>query len=147
MLAVATGMFLGQEGPMVTMGATVGRAVSGMSNKALGLELPFFARLRNPKDRRDFVAAGAGAGVAAAFASPVGGLLFSMEEVASFWSHIMTWQVFFCCMVASITTNVLKAADVGQGGMMGGFVFEVRICAACHLFHPIPLSLTNFLLS
>eukprot|EP00299_Pterocystis_sp_00344_P015628 c7816_g1_i2.p1 GENE.c7816_g1_i2~~c7816_g1_i2.p1 ORF type:complete len:638 (-),score=129.94 c7816_g1_i2:161-2074(-) len=123
-IAVASGVFMGPEGPMIALGATVGRAVSGMSNSPLRIKLPFFLRLRNPKDRRDFVAAGAGAGVASAFGSPIGGLLFSMEEVSSFWSHMMTWQTLFCCMLAAFTTNVLKAWDEGELGQMGGFIFR-----------------------
>ena len=37
---------------------------------------------RNPEDRRNFISAGAAAGVSSAFGAPVGGLLFSMEEVS-----------------------------------------------------------------
>ena len=42
--------------------------------------LGYFKRFRNPEDRRNFISAGAAAGVSSAFGSPVGGLLFSMEE-------------------------------------------------------------------
>ena len=54
--------------------------------------------------RRNFISAGAGAGIASAFGAPVGGLLFSMEEVSSFWNQKLTWQIFFCCMISTFTT-------------------------------------------
>ncbi len=41
---------------------------------------------------RDFISAGAAAGIASAFGAPVGGLLFAMEEVSSFWKNKLSWQ-------------------------------------------------------
>lgn len=54
--------------------------------------------------RRNFISAGAGAGISSAFGSPVGGLLFAMEEVSSFWNMKLGWQTFFCTMTSAFTT-------------------------------------------
>ena len=60
--------------------------------------------------RRNFTTAGAAAGVAAAFGAPVGGLLFAMEEVSSFWSMKLGWMIFFCCMLATFTADLFNSS-------------------------------------
>lgn len=72
-----------------------------------------FLRFRNSEDRRNFISAGAAAGIASAFGAPVGGLLFAMEEVSSFWKNRLSWQVFFCCMTATFTTDLLNSSFHG----------------------------------
>ena len=59
---------------------------------------------------RNFTTAGAAAGVAAAFGAPVGGLLFAMEEVSSFWSMKLGWMIFFCCMLATFTADIFNSS-------------------------------------
>lgn len=97
--------------------------------------------------RRNFISAGAAAGVASAFGAPVGGLLFSMEEVSSFWTVTLSWQIFFCCIIATFTTDLFNSAfmDFEYTGGFGEFktnryiLFQVGIHQNSHTS-----SFTNF---
>ena len=65
--AVASGLAAGPEGPMIHLGAILGRGLSQTESSALGLNFPrAFPALRNSKDLRDHVAVGAARGDGAA---------------------------------------------------------------------------------
>jgi H+/Cl- antiporter ClcA len=92
-LAVCSGLAVGVLGPLVHSGAIVG---SGLTRghkiwRGCGGRLEYKCRVRmmerfhNDADRRDFISMGAAVGFAAAFGAPVGGVLFALEEAASFW--------------------------------------------------------------
>ncbi|KAM9223217.1 chloride channel protein C-like [Leptosomus discolor] len=128
-LAVASGLFCGPEGPMIHLGALLGCGLSQLRSDTLGIHLPIFTRFRNSADKRSFITAGAGAGIASVFRAPIGGLLFTLEEVSSFWDIRLAWQTFFCCLMATFTTDLLSSSLYGfvYRGHFGFFEAEKRI--------------------
>ncbi|NXX55404.1 CLCB protein, partial [Scopus umbretta] len=128
-LAVASGLFCGPEGPMIHLGALLGCGLSQLQSDTLGIHLPIFTRFRNSADKRSFITAGAGAGIASVFRAPVGGLLFTLEEGSSFWDIRLAWQTFFCCLMATFTTDLLSSSLYGfvYRGHFGFFEVEKRI--------------------
>eukprot|EP00981_Chlorochromonas_danica_P010662 scaffold3299_cov198-Ochromonas_danica.AAC.3 len=108
--SVSSGLPLGKEGPMIHSGSIVGAAVSQGKTITFGLDTSWtkFQDLRNDRSKRDFVTFGAAAGVAAAFSAPIGGILFTLEEGASFWSTTLTFRAFFCAMMTQLTLSVIS---------------------------------------
>ncbi|GHP06865.1 hypothetical protein PPROV_000560900 [Pycnococcus provasolii] len=84
-LAVASGLPVGPEGPMIYLGAMLGSQLSRRIGQRMARLGTFFENLTSNKDARDFTVAGAAAGVAVAFSAPIGGLLFAFEEVAGYF--------------------------------------------------------------
>jgi H+/Cl- antiporter ClcA len=115
--SVAAGLPVGKEGPMVHSGSVVAAGISQGRTKLWGVDTSFskFSDFRNDREKRDFVACGAAAGVASAFGAPIGGVLFSLEEGASYWSTKLTWRAFFCAMITLGTAFMIRNQDSKWG--------------------------------
>ncbi len=96
-IALGSGLALGREGPSVQMGGAVGDAVSNW------LKVP-------PRERRTLMAAGAGAGLAAAFNAPLSGLTFVLEEVQRDFHPIVFAAAFVASIVADIVARLLTGS-------------------------------------
>jgi CIC family chloride channel protein len=96
-LAIGSGLTLGREGPTVQMGGAVADGI------ARGLKV-------SPQDRLTLTAAGAGAGLAAAFNAPLSGLIFVLEEVQRDFRP----AVFGAAFVAAATADVVARSVSGQ---------------------------------
>eukprot|EP01087_Luapelamoeba_hula_P020483 TRINITY_DN6995_c0_g1_i1.p1 TRINITY_DN6995_c0_g1~~TRINITY_DN6995_c0_g1_i1.p1 ORF type:complete len:829 (+),score=84.74 TRINITY_DN6995_c0_g1_i1:87-2573(+) len=61
---------------------------------------------RSDVEKRSFVSAGVSAAWACVYGSPIGGLLYSIEEGSSFWSGPLSALVFFCGACGLIIFNL-----------------------------------------
>ena len=95
--AVAASLPVGLEGPLIFIGLCLGENASWFIPRKHAL-------LRTDRARRDFAAVGTAAGVSNAFYAPVGGVLFAMEEGASFWSVLLMWKYFAAACVTLFVT-------------------------------------------
>jgi CIC family chloride channel protein len=94
-LAIGSGLALGREGPTVQMGGAVG---DGMARRLKG----------TPQDRLTLTAAGAGAGLAAAFNAPLSGLVFVLEEVRRDFSPAVFGAAFVAAAVADVVARLVS---------------------------------------
>jgi chloride channel 3/4/5 len=88
MLSVSAGLNLGKEGPMVHIACCIGKQVTGYPETFLKfvvlgniLSYLFPKYGKNEAKKREILSAAAAAGVSVAFGAPIGGVLFSLEEV------------------------------------------------------------------
>ncbi|KAH7888657.1 chloride channel [Phlebopus sp. FC_14] len=103
-LSVGSGLALGKEGPFVHIASCIGNIVSRYHSKYEN----------NEAKRREILSAACAAGVAVAFGAPIGGTLFSLEEVSYFFPPKVMWRSFFCAMIAAITLRFLDPFGTGK---------------------------------
>lgn len=96
-LGIGSGLALGREGPTVQMGGALGQMVSGWLKSST-------------RERHILIAAGAGAGLAAAFNAPLAGVIFVLEELRRDFAPGALTGAF----VASVTADVIVRLLAGQ---------------------------------
>lgn len=60
----------------------------------------------SPAKMREILTAASAAGVAVAFGSPIGGVLFAIEEMSHNFTNKTMWKSFVCALVATFTLSV-----------------------------------------
>ncbi|KAJ9687706.1 hypothetical protein PVL29_016264 [Vitis rotundifolia] len=135
-LGVSAGFVVGKEGPMVHTGACIASLLGQGGSRKYHLTWKWLRYFKNDRDRRDLITCGAAAGVAAAFRAPVGGVLFALEEVTSWWRSALLWRTFFTTAVVAVVLRALiefcrsgKCGLFGQGGLI---MFDVNSSQATY---------------
>jgi len=133
-LALGSGLALGREGPTIQLGGALGQAIS--------------ERFRlDPEKLHVLVAAGSGAGLAAAFSAPLAGMLFVIEEMRpQFHYNVVSVQaVLIACAVSDVVVRLILGDGVAlpiavfaspENAALWTFpVFGVLIGAVGYLFN------------
>ncbi|KAJ3359921.1 hypothetical protein GGF32_008939 [Allomyces javanicus] len=118
-LATASGMSVGKEGPFVHLACCVGNIFPRLFTK--------FAK--NEAKKREILSAAAAAGVSCAFGAPIGGVLFSLEEVSYYFPYKTMLRSFFSAMMAAVTLQVLNPYRTGKL-----VLFQVTYTKSWHSF-------------
>lgn len=102
--AVATGMCLGKEGPFVHISTCVGYLVA-----------KHFPKYRdNGRKMREMLSAACASGLSVAFGAPIGGVLFSYEEISTYFPRKVLWRAFLCSLCAAVTLKALNPTGTGK---------------------------------
>ncbi|KXL46481.1 hypothetical protein M433DRAFT_194833 [Acidomyces richmondensis BFW] len=129
-LSVASGLSIGKEGPYVHIATCIGNIACRIFDKY---------RLNDGK-RREVLSASAAAGVAVAFGAPIGGVLFSLEEVSYYFPPKTLFRTFFCCIAAALSLKALN--PYGTNKIV---LFEVRYSVDWKFFEIIAFILLGIL--
>ncbi|KAI9641207.1 chloride channel [Ciborinia camelliae] len=129
-LSVASGMWLGKEGPLVHVACCCANVF-----------MKLFVNINdNEARKREVLSAAAAAGISVAFGSPIGGVLFSLEQLSYYFPDKTMWQSFVCAMTAAVT---LQAFDPFRSGKL--VLYQVTYSTGWHGFEIIPYAFLGIL--
>ena len=129
-LAVASGLWLGKEGPLVHVACCCANLLMKLSPSLND----------NEARKREVLSAAAAAGISVAFGSPIGGVLFSLEQLSYYFPDKTMWQSFVCAMVAAVT---LQAFNPFRTGKL--VLYQVTYSSGWHGFEMVPFALLGIM--
>ncbi|AFZ57852.1 Cl- channel voltage-gated family protein [Anabaena cylindrica PCC 7122] len=160
-ISLGSGITLGRQGPTVQIGAGL---AAGMSRW-----VP-----TSPEHRRQMIAAGAGAGLAAAFNAPIAGVLFIIEELLQDLSGLTLGTAIIASFIGGVISRLLGGGSLQLNlqlmeysssfslleipvflilgvlaGLLGalfnqGLVFSIKVYRRLHVSLPLRVALAGF---
>jgi H+/Cl- antiporter ClcA len=97
-VSVFSGLSLGREGPSVQLGGMAGKGIARLTKADITTE-------------RRMLSSGAGAGMAAAFNSPLAGTMFVLEELHHTFDKSLLCMSIVACIVADYTSKLFFGQD------------------------------------
>ncbi|MFS0516150.1 chloride channel protein [Nostoc sp. UIC 10607] len=161
-ISIGSGMTLGRQGPTVHVGAGL---AAGMSRW-----VP-----TSPDHRRQMIAAGAGAGLAAAFNAPIAGVLFIVEELLQDLSGLTLGTAIIASFIGGVISRLLGGGSLDLNlqlvqsssqfsipeipffvllgilaGLLGalfnrGLIFSIKFYRKLHISLPLRVALAGFI--
>lgn len=98
-VAIGSGLALGREGPTVQVGASLAVELNKVLPGA-------------PEHKKHIIAAGAGAGLAAAFGAPLAGVLFIIEELLKDISSVTLVTATVACFIGAIVSRTTNSQTI-----------------------------------
>lgn len=128
-IALGSGLFMGREGPTVQVGAAIAGTLSRWFPTSV-------------EQRRHLIAAGAGAGLAAAFSAPLAGVVFVVEELLKEFKPASVALAIVACFSASLVEHVFSqpqkiaiSGDANQGmTSLNDLLFIILLALASGFF-------------
>jgi chloride channel 7 len=144
-LIVGSSLAVGMEGPLVCIGAIVGAALAHagsllswiLTKFFIGYQSPILTRLwiwatsdlsyfANDAERRNFITIGAACGFAASFGAPIGGLLFILDDISSFFEHNMFLRVLVANALGTFCLALYRGDLSSYGAIQFGTYEEAN---------------------
>lgn len=125
-LAVASGIWAGKEGPLVHVACCCANVFMKLFDGING----------NEARKRETLSAAAASGISVAFGSPIGGVLFSLEQLSYYFPDKTMWASFVCAMIAAVT---LQAFDPFRTGQL--VLYQVTYHSGWHAFELVPFAI------
>ena len=154
---MASGLWLGKEGPLVHVACCCAdlflrlfnvlndnEGESGILSSAV-IQPPSPEKcltqgsLRAAR-KREVLSAAAAAGISVAFGAPLGGVLFSLEQLSYYFPDKTMWQSFVCAMIAAVT---LQAFNPFRTGKL--VLYQVTYSTEWHAFELVPFAFLGVL--
>jgi chloride channel 3/4/5 len=124
-LSVGSGLSIGKEGPAIHVACCVSNVVSRLFSKYAS----------NEAKKRELLSAASAAGIGIAFGAPIGGVLFSLEEVSLYFPPKTMWRALYCATFAAMTIQRVNPQPSGKMVM-----FEVTYHHQWKLFELAPFA-------
>mmetsp|Transcript_107697 Transcript_107697/g.347631 ORF Transcript_107697/g.347631 Transcript_107697/m.347631 type:complete len:769 (+) Transcript_107697:62-2368(+) len=102
--SVAAGLACGKEGPLVHIACCWANLISKFTRRYS----------QNESKQRELLSTAAAAGVSVAFGAPLGGVLFSLEEVSTMFPNRTMIRSFFAAVIAALTLQQWNPTGTGR---------------------------------
>ncbi|EMR11762.1 hypothetical protein PNEG_00194 [Pneumocystis murina B123] len=128
--SIASGLWIGKEGPLIHIACCFADLFFKI----------FSTSKENQAKRREILSAAAAAGTSVAFGAPIGGVLFTLEQLSYYFPDKTMWKSFVCAMIGAMS---LKFVNPFRDGRL--VIYQAFFKIEWYSFELIPISLLGII--